>query len=94
MYRQMWKFDEDGNYTSIRQGHVYCNHCKDVKQIIETVLTERVHWTYSQFIPPLQTLLAIFIVLYGLLGLGGAMAHGCMTACFVLLYWGMGIGLV
>ena len=67
MYRQMWKFDKEGNYTSIRKGHVYCNHCKDVKQIIETVLTERVYWTYSEFFHILETLLAIFNVLVGFL---------------------------
>ena len=49
MFRQTWKFDEKGNFTSIRQGHTYCQHCKGVKQVVETVLTEKVHWTYSLY---------------------------------------------
>ena len=49
MFRQTLKFDEKGNFTSIRQGNTYCQHCKGVKQVVETVLTEKVHLTYSLY---------------------------------------------
>ena len=42
IYQQTWKLDKEGNLTSIRQVHFYCAHCKDVKQVIQTLLTERV----------------------------------------------------
>ena len=42
IYQQTWKLDKEGNLTSIRQVHFYCAHCEDVKQVVETVLTERV----------------------------------------------------
>ena len=38
----MWKLDREGNLTSIRQGLRYCAHCEQVKEVVETVLTERV----------------------------------------------------
>ena len=42
MYRQMWKLDKEGNFTSIRQALIHCPQCEEVKQIVQTVLTERV----------------------------------------------------
>ena len=42
MLRQMWKLDKEGNFTIIRKAHAYCEKCEGVKQIEETLLTERV----------------------------------------------------
>ena len=66
MYRQMWKLDKEGNYTSIRQGHAYCNLCKDVKQVVETVLAERVHWTYSEIVNSVITSVQILLAIFGI----------------------------
>ena len=35
----MWKLDKEGNLEQTRQGLRYCPHCKEVKQIVETFLT-------------------------------------------------------
>ena len=40
--RLMWKLDKKGNLASIHEGLVYCAHCEDVKNVVETVLTKRV----------------------------------------------------
>ena len=42
IYRLTWKLDKDGNLENTRQGLAYCAYCKDVKEVVETVLTERV----------------------------------------------------
>ena len=40
--RLMWKLDNQGNLANTHEGLVYCAHCKDVKKVVETVLTKRV----------------------------------------------------
>ena len=42
MYRQTWKLDREGKFTSIRHGLRYCHHCEEVKEVIETILTKGV----------------------------------------------------
>ena len=43
MYRQTWKLNKEGKFT-IRHGLNYCDadHCEEVKEVVETLLGERV----------------------------------------------------
>ena len=61
MFRQMWKLDKEGNLKSIRQNLHYCRYCGEVKQVVDTLLTERA--SFFQIFLHHETLVSVVIAL-------------------------------